>query len=71
VADSAENGDNILLELHPGTAAVAKTAARQGIGDLPAGEFNTGGDAFDYSDQCRTMGLTGSQPTQHTIHPAM
>ena len=71
VADAAEDRDHILLELHPRAAAVAEPAAGQRIGDLGAGEFHTGGHAFDNSDQCRAMGFSGSQPTQHKIHPAM
>jgi hypothetical protein len=71
VADTAEDGHDVLLKLHPCPAAVAEPPPGKGIGDLPAGEFNTCGDAFDNSDQCRAMGLTGGQPTQHKNHPAM
>ena len=71
VADAAEDRDHVLLKLHPRAAAVAEPAAGQRIGDLGAGEFNTGGHAFDNSDQGRAMGFSGSQPTQHKIHPAM
>jgi hypothetical protein len=70
VAHAAEDGHNVLLKLHPGTAAITEAPTGEGIGDLAAGEFNTGRHAFNNSDQCRTMGFTGSQPTQHTIHPA-
>ena len=71
VADAAEDRDHVLFEFHPGAAAVAEAAAGQRIADLPAGEFDTGGDAFNNSDQGRTMGFSGSQPTQHRFHPAM
>src|SRR5829696_4495054 len=37
---------------------------------MPAGDLHTGGDAFNNSHQSRTMGFTGSQPTQHIFHPA-
>ena len=71
VADAAEDRDHVLLEFHPGAAAVAEPAAGQRLADVGAGEFHTGGHAFNYSDQCRAMGFSGSQPTQHTFHPAM
>jgi hypothetical protein len=67
VADAAEDGDNVLFELHAGAASVAEPAARQGVCDVPAGDFHTGGDAFNNSHQSRTMGFTGSQPTQHNF----
>ena len=71
VPDAAQDGHDVLFELHPGTAAVAQAASRQGLADPGAGELNTGGHAFNNSDQCRAMGFSGSQPTQHKIHPAM
>ena len=69
VPDAAEDRDHVLLEFHPRTAAVAEAAAGQGVCDVPAGDFHTGGDALNNSHQSRTMGFTGSQPT-HNFHPA-
>ena len=71
VADAAEDGDLVLFELHPGAAAVAEPASGQCVLDLRAGEFDSGRYAFDNSHQCRAMGFTGGQPTQHNFHPAM
>jgi hypothetical protein len=71
VPDATHDGDFILLELHPGTTSVAQAATRQSVANLPTGEFNTGGHAFNNSDQSRTVGFTGSQPTQHITNPAM
>jgi len=69
VADAAKNGHDVLLELHPRAASVAEAAAGQGVCDVAAGDFHTGGDALNNSHQSRTMGFTGSQPT-HNFHPA-
>ncbi|GLB67416.1 hypothetical protein AHIS1636_18560 [Arthrobacter mangrovi] len=59
MADASEDGDLVLLELHPGAAAVTKPAAGQGILDIRDVQFDAGGDAFDNSNQGRTMGFTG------------
>ena len=49
--DARQHGDLILLELHPGAAAVAQPAAGQLGGDVVGGDPDTGDHAFDHGYQ--------------------
>jgi hypothetical protein len=71
VANAAEDRHLVLLELHPGAATIPQATARQGSTNLLTRELYSSRNAFNDSDQGRAMGFTGSQPTQHKIHPAM
>ena len=46
VPDAAGDLDLVLLELHPGTAAVARPAARQGVRDVGGGDLDPGRDTL-------------------------
>ncbi len=64
VADAAEEGDLVLLELHAGTAAIAEPAPGQVIGHQLGGDRDAGGKALQRRDQCRSVRLSCGQPTQ-------
>ena len=65
VPDAAEDRDLVLLELHPGAAAVAEPAPGQGVGDVVGGDRDVGGQALEDRDQGRAVGLARGEPTQH------
>ncbi|GAA3285984.1 hypothetical protein GCM10017708_00310 [Arthrobacter citreus] len=69
--DAAEDADFVLFELHPRAASVAKPPAGKCLLDQGSVHFDARGDALNYSYQCRPMGLTGGQPTQHGFNTAM
>ena len=64
VTHTAEDAHAVLLELHAGTAAVAETAASQGVTHHVAGEFHTGGNALNDADERLAVGFSGSEPTK-------
>ncbi len=49
--NTGQDGDLILLELHPGAPAVAQPAAGQLGGDVVGGDPHTGDHAFDHGYQ--------------------
>ncbi len=65
VADAADDGDLVLLELHPGAAAVAEATAGEGVGDVVGGDRDVGGQALQDRDEGRSVGLARSEPAQH------
>ena len=65
VPDAADQGDLVLLELHPGAAAVAEPPARQGVADVVGGHPHVGGQPLEDRDERRAVRLTRRQPTQH------
>ena len=64
VTHTTEDAHAVLLELHAGTAAVAQTAASQGVTHHVAGEFHTGGNALNDADERLAVGFSGSEPTK-------
>ena len=64
MAHTAQDAHAVLLELHAGTAAVAESAASQGVTHHVAGEFHTGGYALNNADERLAVGFSGSEPTQ-------
>ena len=68
VADAGEHGDLVLLELHPGTAAVAEAAAGQLAGDVVGGDVDACDHAFDHGHQGAAVGFTSCSPSQHASH---
>lgn len=71
VPDSAQDAHLVLFELHAGTAAIAEAPACQRFLDGRGAYFDARRDALNNSDECRPMGLTGGQPTQHGFNTAM
>ena len=67
----AEHRDLVLLELHPGAAAVAEPAAGQLPRDLVGGDVDAGDHAFDHGHQRAAVGFTSSGPSQHASHLPM
>ena len=65
VPHPAEELDLVLLELHPGAAAVAEAASRERVDDVLRRDLDVGGQTFEDGDQGRAVGLAGSEPTQH------
>src|SRR5690606_34188123 len=65
VADPAEERDVVLLEAHPGTAAVAEPASGQGLLQVDPAHLDPCRQALDRGDEGRAVRLTGGQPTQH------
>ena len=55
VPDAAGQLDLVLLELHPGAAAVTGPAARQGMGDVGRGDLDSGGHALADGHQGAAM----------------
>ena len=66
VADSPDNSNLVLFELHPGASAVAEPAARQSRLDGLAGDLHACRHSLNDSDKSRAVGFPGRQPTQHT-----
>jgi len=57
----------VLLELHPGAAAVAElTTLQVGLNAFPR-DRDAGGQALEHGHQFGTMRLTSGQPTQHVL----
>jgi hypothetical protein len=69
--DAGQHGDLILLELHPGAAAVAEAAAGQLTRNVRRGDVDAGNHAFDHGHQRAAVGLTSSGPSQHASHLPM
>ena len=67
VAHAADDGDLVLLELHPCAPAVAEASTRQGVGDVVGGDPDMGRQALEDRDQGRAVGLARSEPTQHDV----
>jgi hypothetical protein len=67
VADAADNGDLVLLELHPGTASVAEPPAGQGVGDVARRHQDVGWQSFQDRDEGRAVGFTRSEPAKHGV----
>ena len=55
----------VLLELHPGAAAVAEPAARERVDDVGRRHLDVGGQTLEDGDEGRAVGLARSEPTQH------
>ena len=64
VPDAADQGDLVLLELHPGAAAVAEPAPGQRVADVVGGHPDVGGQPLEDRHQGRAVGLTRGQPAQ-------
>ena len=62
---AADDVDLVLLELHPGAAAVAQAAAGEGVDDVARGHLDTGGQPLEDGDESGAVGLARGQPTQH------
>src|SRR5581483_3364112 len=65
VPHSAEEGDLILLELHPGAAAVAEPAAGERVRDVFGGRAHAGRQSLDDRDERGTVRFACGEPTQH------
>ena len=61
----AEEPDLVLLEPHPGPAAVAEAAAGQLGADVFDRDRQPGGQALDDDDERLAVGLAGGQEAQH------
>ena len=68
VPDAGQHGDLVLLELHPGAAAVAEAAAGQLTRDVVGGDVDPGDHAFDHGHQRAAVGFTSCGPSQHASH---
>src|SRR5699024_9453953 len=65
VANTSDDGDLILFELHSGTPAVPGATAEQSGGDVVRGDGHACRKALENRDECRPVGLPRGQPTQH------
>ena len=65
VADAAEEGHLVLLELHPGTTAVAEPPARERVDDVGGGHLDVGREPLEDGDERGSVGLPGGEPTKH------
>src|SRR6185437_2444118 len=68
VPDAGEHGDLVLLELHPGAAAVAEPAPGQLTRYVVGGDVDAGDHAFDHGHQRAAVGFTSCGPSQHASH---
>ena len=57
----------VLLELHPGAAAVAEPAPGQGVGEVVGGDADMGGQPLEDRDQRGTVGLACCEPSEHGV----
>ncbi len=64
VTHTAQDAHAVLLELHAGTAAVAKARRARASRTHVASEFHTGGYALNNADERLAVGFSGSEPTQ-------
>ncbi|SCG08123.1 hypothetical protein GA0115255_123515 [Streptomyces sp. Ncost-T6T-2b] len=64
VAYAAEEGDLVLLELHPRAAAVAEPSPGQRLRDHLRGDRDTGGKTLQRRHQCGSVRLPRGQPAQ-------
>ena len=64
VPDAAEEGDLVVLELHPRAAAVAEPAPGQRVGHQVGGDRHPGGQALQGRDECGAVRLPRRQPAQ-------
>ena len=65
MADAGEEGDGVLLEAHPGAAAVAQAAAGQlGLHVLHR-HGQAGGQALDDDDEALAVALPRGQEADH------
>ena len=70
MAHACQHDDFVLLELHPGAAAVTQTAAGELAGYFRGRDLHTGDHPLDHRHQGAAVGFTGSCPSQHrTIFP--
>jgi molybdopterin-guanine dinucleotide biosynthesis protein A len=67
VPDAAGQLYLVLLEFHPGAAAVAQPAPGKIRTDLGGGDLHTGRQALDDGDEGRAMGLTSGYPAHLII----
>ena len=65
MADAAEQRDLVLLEAHPGPAAVAEAAAGQLGRDVFDRDLRARGQALDDDDERLAVRLAGGQEAQH------
>ena len=64
VPHPAEEGDLVLLELHPGAAAVAEPPPREVVRHHLGGDRHTGGQTLQRRDECGAVRLPRGQPAQ-------
>ena len=64
VPHAAEEGDLVVLELHPGTAAVAEPPPGQVVRHHLRGDRHAGGKTLQRRHQCGSVRLPRGQPTQ-------
>ena len=55
------------LELHPGAASVAQSAASQLIGNVVRGHLYTRDHSFEDGHESRAVRFSGSYPAQHGL----
>ena len=65
MADAAEDRDLVLLEAHPGPAAVAEAPAGQLVLHLADLDGQAGRQALDDHDEGLAVGLTRRQEPEH------
>jgi len=58
VPQTGEDAHLVLLELHPGAAAVAQTTARERVLDVGGQHLHTCGDTLDDAHECRAVRFT-------------
>ena len=67
VANPGEDRHGVLLELHPGAAAITEPTAGQLSGEISGGQFHAGDHALDQRNQGAAVGFTGGGPSQHAM----
>jgi hypothetical protein len=71
VPQPPDQGDLVLLEAHPGAAAVAEAAAGQLVLDVGGAEGQAGRHPFDHDDDRATVRFAGGQEAQHDRKPTV
>ncbi len=62
---AAEDGDLVLLELHPRATTIAEPAAGQSRCDVGCGHGHSGRHTLEYGDEGGTVRLSRGQPAKH------
>ena len=65
VPHATDHADLVGLELHPGAAPDAQTAALQLMGDVGRRDRHVSGQPLENTDKGGAVGLTGGQPSKH------
>src|SRR5690606_29866494 len=68
---AADDGHDVLFELHARAASVTEPTSTQRLGDVGGGHLHAGGQSLQYRDEFGAVRLACGQPAQHGDHYCM